>query len=115
MRATDGGAKEWKGLPRPRQAAHPQGCGLRHSSAKMERRICSWTPLFLQVEVMATISVGIDLAKNVLAREPPDRRKSLMSLMGYFLAGLDAFRFFAGTGHQVPNRQFGAAWAFYPI
>ena len=63
-------------------AARPQGCGLRHSSAKMVRRICSSTPFFLQVEVMATISVGIDLAKNVFAREPPDRRKSLMSLMG---------------------------------
>jgi hypothetical protein len=38
--------------------------------------------LFLEVEVMATISVGIDLAKNVFAMQPPDRRKSLMSLMG---------------------------------
>ena len=92
LRSSGGGAKESKGLPRPRQAARPQGCGLRHSSAKMVRRICSSTPLFLEVEVMTTVSVGIDLAQERLRHAATKQAKEFDVAHGLvFFAGLNAF------------------------
>jgi hypothetical protein len=43
----------------------------------MERQICSSTHLFLEGEVMAIVTVGIDLAKNVFAVHGVDEQATL--------------------------------------
>jgi transposase len=43
----------------------------------MEKQICSSTHLFLEGEVMAIVTVGIDLAKNVFAVHGVDESGNL--------------------------------------
>jgi hypothetical protein len=71
-----------KGSSRPKRAAPRQGCGLLQVSAKMKKQnfwlsAISLPSTHLEREIMAIVTVGIDLAKSGFAVHGADESGKL--------------------------------------